>query len=87
MTAIPTEITPASSDVRVPKMTRLSTSRPRSSVPIRWPVSGGLRRLTKSGLIGLYGAIQDAKTANTTMSMTTQSPTRARRLRANRLSR
>ncbi len=40
---IETDTTPASSDARVPQITRESTSRPISSVPNQWAAFGALR--------------------------------------------
>src|SRR5438309_9989600 len=56
-------VAPACRDDWAPQITRLSTSRPNSSVPIRCARLGGCRSTRKSCLIGLYGLTWPAKTA------------------------
>ena len=61
--AISTETTPASRLARAPKITRVSTSRPFSSVPIQCASDGALRIAVHEVAIGSYGAISGAKIA------------------------
>ena len=72
------------SGMRAPKMTRLSTSRPRLSVPKGWSAARRLEPLCRfeaprpcSG----YGAIHGAATATTTMRTIQARPTTASRSR------
>ena len=58
-----TEMTPTESDTREPQRTREKTSRPRSSVPRRWPGLGGWSWSGMLTLIGSYGAMSGAKAA------------------------
>src|SRR5215813_9697901 len=70
--ATPMATSETSSEMRLPQMTRLSTSRPKRSVPSRWsafPPSiqiGGIDFLTMSPAVGLCGARYGANTAVTT---------------------
>src|SRR5579864_7887559 len=76
---------PASSDVWAPQMTRLSTSRPNSSVPIRCAALGGCRSTRKSWRVGLYGATLKANRAARTTTSSTMAPARPARDRTKRL--
>ena len=49
---MPTETAPASSEARAPQMTRVSTSRPISSVPNQCSAEGGLRTAVQLVAIG-----------------------------------
>src|SRR5438105_896277 len=55
-------------------MTRLRTSRPNSSVPIRCARLGGCRSTRKSCLVGLYGLIWPAKNAEAITRIKTSAP-------------
>src|SRR6267142_1971544 len=70
-----TEPSPATSETRVPQITRESTSRPTLSVPRRWARPGLARTLPRSCLSGSYGATMSAASITTT-------PKGARRVRA-----
>src|SRR2546422_2615033 len=75
---------------RAPKIMRARMSRPRWSVPKRWPRPaascdpGGLSRFVMSCSVGSYAAIQDAPSAATITIITTTRPKRAVRRRARR---
>src|SRR5215471_13855525 len=56
-------------------MTRDSTSRPRESVPKRWPREGGCSLWRTSGAIGSWGAMWLAKRAQATQNRRTTPPT------------
>ena len=75
-----TDTTPASSEAWVPQMTRLSTSRPISSVPNQCSAEGGLRSAPQLVAMGSCGAIQAANTASTMKASTMHAPTIALRL-------
>src|ERR1051326_1421097 len=73
---------PTSNEMRAPKITRLSTSWPRASVPKKWLADkGGRSRSTSETAAGSWGASHGANTAATTASASTNSPTAARRMR------
>src|SRR4051812_37891827 len=84
-----------SSETRAPKISRLRTSRPRSSVPRMWsrdpPANhGGCRLLARSGVSGSYGASSPENTpqiTNTTRMAPEKYGQRAsrRRLRRGRI--
>src|ERR671932_281833 len=67
-------VAPACSDAWAPQITRLSTSRPNSSVPIGWARLGGCRSTRKSCLIGLYGLTWPAKSAAPMTTSNTTAP-------------
>ena len=60
-----------------PQMTRLSMSRPTSSVPSQWAHDGGLRTAPQLVAMGSYGTISGAAMASRTNSTTMASPTMA----------
>src|SRR5262245_59369782 len=62
-------------------MTRERTSRPSSSVPIQWAELGGCRRIGRSMLLGLCGAIHGANKAKITNTATSAIPIEASTLR------
>src|SRR5262249_37632104 len=82
--AIVAATAPASSEVCAPQMTRLNTSRPNSSVPIRCCALGGWRSTRKSWRVGLYGATLKANSAASTTITSTMAPTRPVREWTNR---
>src|SRR6266508_1496170 len=70
--------TPTTSDTRPPNTMRLSTSRPRLSVPSTWPpTSGGWSRSRRFCAVGPKGAIHSAPSAHATTSTITSMPSRA----------
>ena len=58
---MPTEIAPASSEARAPKITRARMSRPRSSVPNQCSAEGGLRTSDQLGRDRIIGRDQRRK--------------------------
>src|SRR5262245_55202047 len=60
---MPTASSPTQSEMRLPKITRLSTSRPMSSVPKGWAQLGGASRISGCAARGSYGARTLAKIA------------------------
>src|SRR5579885_3291617 len=79
-----TDTIPASRDARAPKITRLRTSLPNSSVPLSCRGLGGWRYEEKSARIGGEGATQGARIARTVTTANATVPTSASLLRANR---
>src|SRR5438093_816323 len=77
-----TEPSPATSETRVPQITRESTSRPTLSVPRRWARPGLARTLPRSCLRGSWGDTTGASTATTRAASITTTPRGARRVRA-----
>src|SRR5215470_10836586 len=77
-----TEPSPATSETRVPQITRESTSRPTLSVPRKWARPGLARMLPRSCRSGSYGETTGARTATTSATSTTTAPRGARRVRA-----
>ena len=75
--AISTATTPASRLARAPKITRVSTSRPFSSVPIQCASDGALRIAVHEVATGSYGAINGANTATPMNSTITARPATA----------
>ena len=75
--AISTATTPASRLARAPKITRVSTSRPFSSVPIQCASDGALRIAVHEVATGSYGAISGARTATAMNSTITTRPATA----------
>src|SRR5439155_11431981 len=71
------ERTPAWIEMRVPQITRASTSRPRSSVPRRWAPEAGLRMALQSVWLGSCGASHGAPAARATKARTTTAPATA----------
>ena len=84
VTAIAADRKPMVSDVRDAQMVRLSTSRPRWSVPNAWAAPGGTSRWSKFATSGVYGATVEAATAIAARRTSTSAPRRARGLRENR---
>src|SRR5215467_12634273 len=78
------ERTPAWIEIRVPQITRASTSRPRSSVPRRCRPEAGLRIWLQSVWLGSYGASHAAPAARAAKARTTTAPATAGGRRANR---
>src|SRR5438552_11453758 len=66
--AMPTAIMPTRSEMRLPKMMRLSRSRPSSSVPNRYPLDGSCSRSRTCTADGSYGAMVGANSATATIS-------------------
>ena len=84
-TPTPTASTEASSEVGAPYISRLSTSRPRLSVPSRWPWEPGGRRMARrSWAFGSSGASTGAKIATSTMRRSTVNAATAVRCSRNR---
>ena len=77
-------MTPATSEARLPQITRESTSRPISSVPNQCVGVGAWRIALQLVAIGSCGAIHGAKTASTMNITTTAKPSTAPRRRSNR---
>src|SRR5216684_1285447 len=77
-----TEPSPATSETRVPQITRESTSRPTLSVPRRWARLGLARTLPRSCLKGSWGDTMGASTATMSAASITTTPRGARRVRA-----
>lgn len=77
--AIKTETTPASRLARAPKITRASSSRPISSVPIQCAQEGAWRIADQSVAIGLTGEISGAAAATATKRTQSANPTIAER--------
>src|SRR5216684_8832325 len=77
-----TEPSPATSETRVPQITRESTSRPTLSVPRRWARPGLARTLPRSCLRGSWGDTMGASTATMSAASITTTPRGARRVRA-----
>src|SRR5215831_1653176 len=71
-------------DVRDAQMVRLSTSRPRWSVPNTCAEPGDTSRSSKFAMSGAYGATAGAVSAIAVRSASASAPSRARRFRANR---
>src|SRR5438445_1694616 len=65
---------PACSDTRAPQTTRLKTSRPNSSVPMRCAELGASRSMRKSWCTGSYGLTCPAKTASRAKSTRRPAP-------------
>src|SRR6185312_15588289 len=72
------EVTPTKRAIWLPLMTRLKTSWPRLSVPMRWTAPGGMYLSRTLISLGRYGAIQSAKIPQRTTSSTSASPSRPR---------
>src|SRR5256885_13789742 len=85
-TAMATETKPATSETRVPQITRLSTSRPTLSVPSQCARPGRARALPRSWASGSEGASTGAARATTTAARRTAAPNGASRARAARRS-
>jgi hypothetical protein len=86
--AMVTEITPASRLARAPQITRLSTSRPFSSVPIQCAQDGAFLISVQLVWVGSNGATQGASRATMTKSvMMTNPPTAAGRRKKRRTAR
>ena len=70
--------------MRAPKIERLSTSRPRASVPAMWSRLGGLKTpcSVRFGSRGSAGAISGANAATMPKANRSAAPTTAGRLRA-----
>src|SRR6185503_15803296 len=81
---IATETKPASSDTRVPQMTRDITSRPTLSVPSRWARSGRASALPRFWRSGSCGATRGAASAPTRATSSTAAPNGASRALAAR---
>src|SRR5438094_10127258 len=79
-----TETKPATSETRVPQITRDSTSRPTLSVPSRWARPGRARVLARFCLSGSWGARTGARSAVSAATRSTAAPNGARRARAAR---
>src|SRR5690242_3023134 len=79
-----TDTNPATSETRVPQITRLSTSRPTLSVPSQCARPGRASALPRSWATGSYGASTGAATATTIATIRTAAPNGARRARAAR---
>src|SRR5919107_1124527 len=71
-------------DVRLPRMIRLSRSRPYSSVPSRCSALGPCSRALESICIGFWGVNHGANTATATMTNRTSDEATTRGLRHNR---
>src|SRR5262245_31912341 len=71
-------------EVRDAQMVRLSTSRPRWSVPNTCAAPGGTSRWSKFAMSGAYGATAGAVTAVAVRRASASPPSRARRFRTNR---
>src|SRR5262249_47089947 len=85
-TAMATETKPATSEMRLPQMTRESTSRPTLSVPSRWAGPGRARLWPRSCLSGSYGDTSGASSATATAASITAAPSGASRALAARRS-
>src|SRR5215467_3235044 len=84
--AIAIETKPATSDTRVPQITRLSTSRPTLSVPSQCARPGRARLLPRFCASGSYGDSSGAASATMTAVRSTAAPKGASRARAARRS-
>src|SRR6266702_6829589 len=81
-----TEPKPATSDTRVPQITRASTSRPTLSVPRRWAGPGCASAWPRSCLSGSSGETTGARIATATAASITATPNGASRAPAARRS-
>src|SRR5690348_5975301 len=79
-----TDTKPATSETRVPQITRLSTSRPTLSVPSQCARPGRASALPRSWATGSYGASTGAARATTIATSRTAAPNGGRRARAAR---
>src|SRR5919201_3194510 len=86
MAAMATDTKPATSDTRVPQMTRLNTSRPTLSVPSQCARPGRARLLPRFCASGSYGASSGAASAMTMAASSTAAPNGASRARVARRS-
>src|SRR5437762_4630907 len=84
--AIATDAKPATSETRVPQMTRDITSRPTLSVPSRWARPGRESAWPRFCSSGSSGARSGAPRATNTAASRTAAPNGARRVRAARRS-
>src|SRR5437773_8809081 len=84
--AMATDTEPATSDTRVPQITRLSTSRPTLSVPNQCARPGRARMFPRFCASGSYGASSGAASATTMAASNTAAPNGASRARAARRS-
>src|SRR5215475_1394962 len=78
------DATDTSIEILAPKMSRLSTSRPNSSLPSGWAALGGASERSGFGSSGSYGAMSGATTATTTKRARIPPPIRMRRFRRRR---
>src|SRR5436309_11984305 len=81
-----TDPKPATSETRVPQITRASTSRPTLSVPRRWAGPGWASVLARSCLSGSYGETTGARIATASAASITATPNGASRAPAARRS-
>src|ERR1044071_8626207 len=71
---MPTATAAAASEARLPQMTRVSTSRPSSSVPNGCAAEGGLRTAAQLVATGSYGETNGAASASVTKKTRTAAP-------------
>src|SRR5262245_6134329 len=79
-----TDTKPATSEMRVPQMTRERTSRPTLSVPSQWVGLGRASAFPRFCLSGSYGDRSGAPSATTSATSSTAAPKGASRARAAR---
>src|SRR2546421_7200272 len=84
--AMATDTKPATSDTRVPQITRLSAPRPTLSVPSQCARPGRARMFPRFCASGSYGASSGAASAATMAASNTAAPNGASRARAARRS-
>src|SRR5690349_7497583 len=84
ITEVNTAMIPTAREIRVPKMIRVKTSRPRSSVPIQWEDDGGRSRWMTSCCNGSTRQKRGAAAASAIRRTTRRAPERARGFRAKR---
>src|SRR5579872_1866249 len=79
-----TDANPTTSSTRLPKISRLRTSRPNSSVPSQWRAVGPMSLSARTWCAGSYGERYGAHTATATRTPMIAPPPSARWFRRNR---